>query len=62
MRSASGVSDASGPAMTSTADPPSEAAARRGAAVYFDGTSSARNDVIVEAGATGLRILIVGGQ
>jgi Zn-dependent protease with chaperone function len=62
MRSASGVSDASGPAMTSTADPPSEAAAWRGAAVYFDGTSSARNDVIVEAGATGLRILMSGNE
>jgi Zn-dependent protease with chaperone function len=27
-----------------------------GPAVYFDGTSSARNEVLVEAGATGLRI------
>jgi Zn-dependent protease with chaperone function len=32
----------------------------RGSAVYFDGTSSARNDVIVEAGAAGLRILARG--
>ncbi len=31
--------------------------ALRGAAVYFDGTSSARNDVVVEAGAAGLRIV-----
>jgi len=29
-----------------------------GPAVYFDGTSSARNDVIVEAGEMGLRIMI----
>jgi len=33
----------------------------RGPAVYFDGTSSARNDVTVEAGAGGLRILAGGG-
>jgi Zn-dependent protease with chaperone function len=33
----------------------------RGPAVYFDGASSARNDVTVEAGATGLRIL-AGGE
>ena len=32
----------------------------RGPAVYFDGTSSARNDVVVEAGATDLRILSCG--
>ena len=43
--------------MTSATNTPSEAAALRGAAVYFDGTSSARNDVVVEAGAAGLRIL-----
>jgi Zn-dependent protease with chaperone function len=29
----------------------------RGPAVYFDGTSSARNDVVVEAGAKALRIM-----
>ncbi len=57
MRSASGVSDAPDPAMTSTTNTPLEAGAPRGAAVYFDGTSSARNDVVVEAGASGLRIL-----
>ncbi len=34
----------------------------RRAAVYFDGASSARNDVAVEAGATGLRILTGGGR
>ncbi len=33
----------------------------RGPAVYFDGASSARNDVTVEAGATGLRIF-AGGE
>jgi len=33
----------------------------RGVAVYFDGTSSARNDVAVEAGAAGLRILAGAG-
>ena len=37
---------------TATTDTPP-----RGPAVYFDGTSSARNDVVVEAGANGLRIL-----
>jgi len=31
--------------------------ALRGPAVYFDGASSARNEVVVEAAATGLRIL-----
>ncbi|MGC2123945.1 MAG: hypothetical protein WA652_13935, partial [Xanthobacteraceae bacterium] len=34
----------------------------RGAAVYFDGTSSARNEVIVAIGADGLRILAGGGR
>ena len=29
----------------------------RGSAVYFDGTCSARNDVVVEAGTSGLRIV-----
>ena len=36
--------------------------APRAPAVYFDGTSSARNDVVVEAGATGLRIMAGRGQ
>ena len=36
--------------------------ALRGPAVFFDGTSSARNDVVVELGATGLRILAGRGQ
>jgi len=45
--------------MTSTPDaaPTVASTAPCGAAVYFDGTSSARNVVIVEAGAAGLRIL-----
>jgi Peptidase family M48 len=38
-------------------DAPSFNTPPRGPAVYFDGTSSARNDVTVEAGANGLRIL-----
>ena len=33
-----------------------EPAPPRGPAVYFDGTSSARNAVTIEAGAAGLRI------
>ncbi len=36
--------------------------APRAPAVYFDGTSSARNDVVVEAGATGLRIVAARGR
>ena len=36
---------------------PSTASALRGPAVYFDGTSSARNDVVVELGGAALRIL-----
>ncbi len=38
-------------------DAPAMHAPPRGPAVYFDGTSSARNDVVVEAGPTGVRIL-----
>ena len=38
-----------------------EPATPRAPAVYFDGTSSARNDVIVEAGQSGLRILAAPG-
>jgi len=44
--------------MTLTADAPAAetAATPKGPAIYFDGTCSARNDVVVEAGAAGLRI------
>jgi Zn-dependent protease with chaperone function len=43
--------------MTLTADTPAAGAATpSGPAIYFDGTCSARNDVVVEAGAAGLRI------
>jgi len=38
------------------ATPSTAPATRCGRAVYFDGTSSAKNDVVVKAGATGLRI------
>ena len=41
--------------MTLTADTP-ETAPASGPAIYFDGTCSARNDVLVEAGAAGLQI------
>ncbi|HEX4043074.1 MAG TPA: M48 family metallopeptidase, partial [Xanthobacteraceae bacterium] len=40
---------------------PTIAAALRGPAVYFDGTSSTRNDVMVELGSAALRILAGGG-
>jgi Zn-dependent protease with chaperone function len=46
---------------TGTTTTPRQPSPPRGAAVYFDGTSSARNDVVVEAGAAGLRILAGGG-
>ena len=47
--------------MTLTADPPAaETAPPSGPAIYFDGTCSARNDVLVEAGAAGLRIFSAG--
>jgi len=43
--------------MTLTADTPAaDAATPSGPAIYFDGTCSVRNDVVVEAGAAGLRI------
>jgi Zn-dependent protease with chaperone function len=43
--------------MTLTADTPAAGTATSsGPAIYFDGTCSARNDVVVEAGAAGLRI------
>ena len=43
--------------MTLTTDTPAaETAAPSGRAIYFDGTCSARNDVVVEAGAAGLQI------
>jgi Zn-dependent protease with chaperone function len=43
--------------MTLTADTPAAGTATpRGPAIYFDGTCSARNDVVVEAGAAGLQI------
>jgi Zn-dependent protease with chaperone function len=43
--------------MTLTADTPAaETAPPSGRAIYFDGTCSARNDVVVEAGTAGLRI------
>lgn len=43
--------------MTLTADAPAATATTpSGPAIYFDGTCSARNDVVVEAGAAGLRI------
>jgi Zn-dependent protease with chaperone function len=58
MRSAS---EASRRAMTTTsATPLAETTVPRGPAIYFDGTSSARNDVVVEATATGLQILSPG--
>ncbi|MGC1325062.1 MAG: metalloendopeptidase, partial [Xanthobacteraceae bacterium] len=38
-------------------DAPATPAPPRGPAVYFDGTSSARNGVVVELGAKALRIL-----
>jgi Zn-dependent protease with chaperone function len=40
---------------------PTIVSAPRGPAVYFDGTSSARNDVVVELGGVTLRILAIGG-
>jgi Zn-dependent protease with chaperone function len=47
--------------MTLTADPPAaEIAPPSGPAIYFDGTCSARNDVLVEAGAAGLQIFSAG--
>jgi Zn-dependent protease with chaperone function len=47
--------------MTLTADPPAaETAPPSGPAIYFDGTCSARNDVLVETGAAGLRIFSAG--
>jgi Zn-dependent protease with chaperone function len=47
--------------MTLTADTPAaETAPPSGRAIYFDGTCSARNDVMVEAGAAGLRIFSSG--
>jgi Zn-dependent protease with chaperone function len=47
--------------MTLTADPPAaETAPPSGPAIYFDGTCSARNDVLVEAGAAGLQIFSAG--
>src|SRR5579862_7547550 len=43
--------------MTLTADTPAAVPAPpSGRAIYFDGTCSARNDVVVEAGTAGLRI------
>jgi Zn-dependent protease with chaperone function len=43
--------------MTLTADTPAtETAPPRGPALFFDGTCSARNDVVVEAGTAGLQI------
>jgi len=43
--------------MTLTADTPAVATApSSGPAIYFDGTCSARNDVVVEAGTAGLQI------
>jgi Zn-dependent protease with chaperone function len=43
--------------MTLTADTPAaETAPPSGRAIYFDGTCSARNDVVVEAGPAGLQI------
>jgi Zn-dependent protease with chaperone function len=43
--------------MTLTADTPAaDTATPSGPAIYFDGTCSARNDVVVEAGTAGLRI------
>ncbi len=43
--------------MTLTADTPAaETATPRGPAIYFDGTCSARNDVVVEAATAGLQI------
>src|ERR1700681_2414096 len=43
--------------MTLTADTPAaDTATPSGPAIYFDGTCSARNDVVVEAGAAGLQI------
>jgi Zn-dependent protease with chaperone function len=47
--------------MTLTADTPAaETMPPSGHAIYFDGTCSARNDVMVEAGAAGLRIFSSG--
>ena len=47
--------------MTLTADPPAaETAPPSGPAIYFDGTCSTRNDVLVEAGAAGLQIFSAG--
>jgi len=44
--------------MTLTADTPAAVPAPpSGRAIYFDGTCSARNDVVVEAGTAGLRII-----
>jgi Zn-dependent protease with chaperone function len=43
--------------MTLTADTPAaETAPPRGPAIYFDGTCSTRNDVVVEAGTAGLQV------
>jgi Zn-dependent protease with chaperone function len=47
--------------MTLTADTPAAATApASGPAIYFDGTCSARNDVVVEAGTAGLQIFGAG--
>ena len=47
--------------MTLTADTPAaEAAPSSGPALYFDGTCSARNDVVVETGTAGLQIFSSG--
>ena len=47
--------------MTLTADPPAaETAPPSGPAIYFDGTCSTRNDVLIEAGAAGLQIFSAG--
>jgi Zn-dependent protease with chaperone function len=47
--------------MTLAADPPAaETAPPSGPAIYFDGTCSARNDVLVEAGTAGLQIFSAG--
>ena len=47
--------------MTLTADTPAAATApSSGPALYFDGTCSARNDVVVETGAAGLQIFSSG--
>src|SRR5271170_2540246 len=42
---------------TTSPSPVTEPIPPRGPAVYFDGTSSARNAVVIEAGATGFKIM-----